>query len=54
MNSPRNKLPGLRGAEVLVRGRKPDGTLVLITPRARIEVEHADLKWFGLFAAGIH
>lgn len=25
----------------------------VLSPRARIEAEHADLKWFGLFAAGI-
>ena len=25
----------------------------ILTPRARIEAQHADLKWFGLFAAGI-
>jgi sensor c-di-GMP phosphodiesterase-like protein len=24
----------------------------VLSPRARIEAEHADLKWFGLFAAG--
>ena len=25
----------------------------VLSPRARVEAEHADLKWFGLFAAGI-
>jgi sensor c-di-GMP phosphodiesterase-like protein len=25
----------------------------ILSPRARVEAEHADLKWFGFFAAGI-
>ena len=36
-----------------IRSDKFDFDVEVLSPRARIEAEHADLKWFGLFAAGI-
>jgi sensor c-di-GMP phosphodiesterase-like protein len=39
------------GAEI--RSNKFGFDVEVLSSRARIEAEHADLKWFGLFAAGI-
>jgi sensor c-di-GMP phosphodiesterase-like protein len=36
-----------------IRSNKFGFEVEVLSPRARIEAEHADLKWFGLFAAGI-
>jgi sensor c-di-GMP phosphodiesterase-like protein len=36
-----------------IRSNKFGFKVEVLSPRARIEAEHADLKWFGLFAAGI-
>jgi sensor c-di-GMP phosphodiesterase-like protein len=36
-----------------IRSNKFGFNVEVLSPRARIEAEHADLKWFGLFAAGI-
>jgi sensor c-di-GMP phosphodiesterase-like protein len=36
-----------------IRSAKFGFDVEVLSPRARIEAEHADLKWFGLFAAGI-
>jgi sensor c-di-GMP phosphodiesterase-like protein len=36
-----------------IRSSKFGFDVEVLSPRARIEAEHADLKWFGLFAAGI-
>jgi sensor c-di-GMP phosphodiesterase-like protein len=36
-----------------IRSNKFGFEVEVLNPRARIEAEHADLKWFGLFAAGI-
>jgi sensor c-di-GMP phosphodiesterase-like protein len=35
-----------------IRSNKFGFEVEVLSPRARIEAEHADLKWFGLFAAG--
>lgn len=35
-----------------IRSNKFGFEVEVLNPRARIEAEHADLKWFGLFAAG--
>jgi sensor c-di-GMP phosphodiesterase-like protein len=35
-----------------IRSDKFGFDVEVLTPRARIEAEHQDLKWFGLFAAG--
>jgi sensor c-di-GMP phosphodiesterase-like protein len=36
-----------------IRSSKFGFDVEVLSPRARIEAEHADLKWFGLIAAGI-
>ena len=36
-----------------IRSNKFGFDVEVLSPSARIEAEHADLKWFGLFAAGI-
>jgi len=36
-----------------IRANKFGFDVEVLSPRARIEAEHADLKWFGLVAAGI-
>lgn len=36
-----------------IRSNKFGFDVEILSPRARIEAEHADFKWFGLFAAGI-
>ncbi len=36
-----------------IRSNKFGFDVEVLSPRARVEAEHADLKWFGLFAAGI-
>ena len=36
-----------------IRSNKFGFDVEVLSPKARIEAEHADLKWFGLFAAGI-
>src|SRR4029079_12597815 len=36
-----------------IRSNKCGFDVEVLSPRARIEAEHAGLKWFGLFAAGI-
>ncbi|HET7806054.1 MAG TPA: EAL domain-containing protein [Pseudolabrys sp.] len=36
-----------------IRSNKFGFDVEVLNPRARIEAEHADLKWFGLFAAGV-
>jgi sensor c-di-GMP phosphodiesterase-like protein len=36
-----------------IKSNKFGFNVEVLSPRARIEAEHGDLKWFGLFAAGI-
>ena len=36
-----------------IRSNKFGFDVEILSPRARVEAEHADLKWFGLVAAGI-
>jgi sensor c-di-GMP phosphodiesterase-like protein len=36
-----------------IRSNKFGFDVEVLSPRARVEAEHADLKWLGLFAAGI-